>query len=236
MNSFSTFILGLFTTIGLYLLGSTLGDSIIKYKELDRTVIVKGLAQKEVNADTVIWPIVFLRADNTLSKLYKNLENDTQKIVSFLKKNGFTENEITISAPSVTDKLANNYGPSKNISFRYTATQVLTLYTKEVEKSRLIMNKITQLGKAGITFKTNNYENKIEYIFSGLNEIKPQMIKEATKNARASAQTFADDSQSQLGKIKSARQGQFSIMPRDQNTPYIKKVRVVSTIEYYLSD
>ena len=98
------------------------------------------------------------------------------------------------------------------------------------------MTTITKLGKAGITFRTSNYDNKTEYMFTKLNEIKPQMIEDATRNARLSAQKFAEDSQSKLGKIKRARQGQFSIFPRDKNTPHIKKIRIVSTIEYYLSD
>ena len=236
MNIKSSFTLGVFITVGLFLLGATLGKSLIQFKELERTVVVKGLAQKEVQSDIVIWPITFLRASNNLSELYNALESDTQKISSFLEKEGFKKEEISFSAPSVVDKIAQNYGGSSQPKFRYSATQVLTLYTKKIDTARESMNKITALGKAGITFRTDNYENKIEYIFTRLNEIKPAMIQEATKNARASAQTFADDSQSSLGKIKKARQGQFSISARDKNTPYIKRVRVVSTVEYYLAD
>lgn len=62
------------------------------------------------------------------------------------------------------------------------------------------------------------------------------MIEEATKNARASAEKFAQDSGSSLGKIRRANQGQFSITDRDSNTPYIKSVRVVTTVEYFLKD
>ena len=107
---------------------------------------------------------------------------------------------------------------------------------RSLDKARKSMNSLASLGKSGITFRADNYENKVEYIYTKLSEIKPEILKEATVNARASAQTFADDSKSKLGKIKSARQGQFSISPRDKNTPYIKKVRIVSTIEYYLAD
>jgi hypothetical protein len=229
-------ILGSSIIIGLFLLGTTIGKSILDYKAMDRTVVVKGLAQKEVNADIVIWPITYLRASNNLSELYKSLDNDTEAIKKFLKQNGFKNQEITLSAPHIVDKIAQNYGGSNKIQYRYSGVQTLTLYTKDIKNARKSMTAITTLGKRGITFRSNGYDNRIEYIYTKLNEIKPGMIKEATKNARISAQTFANDSQSKLGKIKSARQGQFSIYMRDKNTPYIKRVRVVSTIEYYLND
>jgi hypothetical protein len=236
MQTKSSLIIGISLMIGLFLLGFLLGGSIVKFKEFERTVVVKGLAQKEVKADVVIWPIQYLRADNNLENLYDELENDTKKIRAFLKQKGFKDSELSMSAPSITDKIAQNYGSAYQIKFRYNAYQTLTLYTKDIDKAREAMSKITSLGKTGITFRTNNYANKTEYLFTRLNEIKPQMIEEATKRARLSAQKFAEDSKSKLGKIKSARQGQFSITSRDRNTPYIKKVRVVSTIEYYLTD
>jgi hypothetical protein len=98
------------------------------------------------------------------------------------------------------------------------------------------MNGLAQLGKQGIAFTGGDYQNKTEYLFTRLNEIKPAMIQEATTKAREVALKFAQDSDSKLGKIKRASQGQFSINPRDKNNPHIKKIRVVSTVEYYLSD
>jgi len=103
---------------------------------------------------------------------------------------------------------------------------LVEMETSQVKKAREMMKKISKLGKNGITFRVESYDNKTEYLFTKLNTIKPAMIEEATKNARLSAQTFANDSQSSLGKIKSARQGQFSIRDRDNSTPYIKKVRI----------
>ena len=238
MNSkVQALILGAALIAGLFLLGHTLGGSIIKYKSLERTVVVKGLSEKEVSADIVMWPIVYLRASNDLSQLYVDLDSDTKSIRRFLMANGFTADEISVSAPVITDKVAEqDYGTEDKIAYRYSAVQTLTLYSKNIAKARQAMTKITSLGKGGISFKAGSYEAKIEYIYTKLNDIKPQMLKEATKNARLSAQTFAVDSQSSLGKIKSARQGRFSISSRDANTPYIKKVRIVSTVEYYLSD
>ena len=98
------------------------------------------------------------------------------------------------------------------------------------------MTELSVLGKQGIVIRGHDYENRTEYLFTGLNDIKPDMIEEATRNARVVAEKFAADSDSSLGKIKQARQGQFSISDRDQNNPHMKKIRVVSTIEYYLSD
>ena len=236
MTAKSSTILGLFIAVGLIFLGYFLGESIIKFKSFERTVSVKGLAQKEVKADTVIWPIVYVRASNDLSELYDSLEKDTLKIEEFLKAKGFKKSEITITAPVITDKLADGYGGAKEIRFRYSSFEVLTVYTKNIDLARESMNSITKLGKAGITFKNRDYVNKVEYMFTKLNEVKPVMIQEATKNARASAQKFAEDSGSKLGKIKRANQGQFIISSRDKNTPYIKRIRVVSTIVYYLSD
>lgn len=98
------------------------------------------------------------------------------------------------------------------------------------------MGELSELGKQGIVFSSNNYESRTEYLFTRLNEIKPEMVEEATRKAREVAMKFASDSDSRLGKIKRASQGQFSINSRDRNNPHIKKVRVVSTVEYYLSD
>lgn len=236
MQSRSSIILGISLIISMFLLGYVLGGSIVKFKSLERTVVVKGLAEKEVGADIALWPIQYLRADNDLGRLYTDLEKDTEKIGRFLHENGFEKHEITVSAPSVVDKLAQNYGNGERIKYRYSAVQTLTLYTKQIEKARQSMTAITALGKSGITFRNDSYDNRTEYIYTKLNAIKPLMIEEATRNARAAAEKFAEDSQSRLGKIKQARQGQFSIISRDKNTPHIKKVRIVSTIEYYLTD
>ena len=120
--------------------------------------------------------------------------------------------------------------------FRYTASQIVTVYSEKIDTVRNVMNKMSSLGKQGIVFTGGNYQTQIEYIFMRLNEVKPEMIEEATRKAREVAQKFASDSKSALGKIKSAYQGQFSISARDNNNPHIKKVRVVSTVVYYLSD
>jgi hypothetical protein len=116
------------------------------------------------------------------------------------------------------------------------ATRSVTVYSGRVEDVRTAMGGLLELGKEGIAFTGDAYQTPVEYLFTRLNDVKPEMIEEATRNARDVAQKFANDSQSLLGKIRRASQGQFSIEPRDTNNPHIKKLRVVSTVEYYLSD
>jgi hypothetical protein len=231
----SAFVLGVFIFLGFAALGLFVGAGFIKFKEFERSVIVKGLSEKEYPADIVLWPIQFMASNDDLTELYETIERDATKLINFLRANGFKDDEITKSPPGIVDKLAQGYEKSK-IEFRYSATQTITVYSGQIKHVQLTMNKLAELGKKGIVFTSNDYQNTTEYLFTRLNEIKPEMVEEATTKARAVAQKFAKDSNSKLGKIKNARQGQFSINERDKNNPHIKKVRVVSTIEYYLSD
>jgi hypothetical protein len=230
------FSLGLLICIGLSVLGYTLGSSAIRFKEYERVVTVKGLSEREVPADIAIWPIQFTRASNDLAMLYAQIEADTGDIRAFLNSAGFEDAEITVSSPAITDKLAQAYESNARIEFRFAGTQTMTVYSHKVDAVRKAANRLAELGKKGIAFSGEGYENKTEYLYTKLNEVKPAMIEEATQKAREVAVKFAQDSSSRLGKIRSANQGQFSIEDRDRNTPYVKKVRVVSTVEYYLSD
>ena len=234
-NFKGAFTLGLFLFLGLVLLGHLLGISAIKFKEYERTVTVKGLSEREYPADIAIWPITFIEAGNDLTELYLSTEKKTQTVVDFLKANGFEQQELNVSPPGIGDKLAQGYEKAR-IEFRYMATQTVTVYTPKIDAVRAAMNGLGELGKQGIAISDNQYQNSTEYLFTRLNEVKPAMIEEATTKAREVAAKFAKDSNSKLGKIKRARQGQFSIGNRDKNNPHIKRVRVVSTIEYYLSD
>ena len=230
------FILGVFIFLGLSVLGYLLGEAAIDFKEYERSVTVKGLSEREVAADIVIWPISFTEAGNDLAELYQSLETGTTNIKEFLREQGLQLAEMSVSPPSITDKSAQQYGGGQKPEFRYSAIQTVTVYSANVARVRAAMSGLAELGKRGIAFTAGNYDTQTEYLFTGLNEIKPQMIQEATTKAREVAVKFAQDSSSRLGKIKQASQGQFSIGPRDKNNPHIKKIRVVSTVEYYLSD
>ncbi len=232
----NTTILGLFIFLGLFALGFLIANAALKIKEYERTVTAKGLSEHEYNADIVIWPIRFTEAANNLSVIYDKLDSDVTKIKEYLINKGILENEISLSPPSINDKLAQEYGGETNYRFRYTAVQTLNVYSTNVNLVRSVMSLLSELGKQGIVFKSGDYDTSPQYIFTKLNEVKPKMIEEATKKARETAEKFAADSHSRLGKIKRAYQGQFTISPRDDNNPQIKKVRVVTTVEYYLSD
>ncbi len=229
-------VLGLCIGMGLVLLGLILGHNALGIKKLERVVTVKGLAEREVPADIALWPLTFTDAADDLGELYRSLDSNTEKVVAFLLDHGFTRDEVTISPPSITDKLAQQYGGNGRVALRFTATQTVTVYTEKVDRVRTALTEVKDLGKAGIVIRGDNYDNRTEYFFTGLNEIKPEMIEEATRNAREVAEKFARDSHSSVGKIKRATQGRFSISDRDQNNPHIKKVRVVSTVVYYLAD
>ena len=229
-------ILGVCLILGLSSLGYLLGDAAKKFKEYERIVTVNGLSEKEYQADIVIWPIQFSTANNNLVELYKSIDDSTAIIRSFLEKSGIKNDEITLTSPTITDKSAQRYSNQSKAEFRYTASQTVTVYSKNIETVRKIMGTMSDLGKQGIVFTGGNYQSQTEYIFARLNEVKPKMIEEATRKAREVAEKFASDSKSILGKIRSASQGQFSIRARDKNNPHIKKVRVVSTVTYYLSD
>ena len=235
LRNSTAIILGLGIFLGLATLGWQLGDAAIAFKQLDRTVTVKGLAEREVQADIVIWPIQFIVADNDLQALYRSIESGTQSITSFLESKGVAAADVTVSAPAITDKVAQQWG-NDSAEYRYSATQTVTVYSGDIDQVRSIMSSLSELGKQGIVLQTGNYEAQTEYLYTRLNDIKPEMIEEATRNAREAAMKFAEDSESRLGKIRTASQGQFSISPRDKNNPHIMKVRVVSTVEYYLSD
>ena len=221
--------------IGLLLLGVMIRNGINDVKDKERIVTVKGLAEMEVPADKVTWPLMYKDIGNDLSALYTNIEKKNRAIVSFLKSNGIKDEEISMTPPEIIDMKAERYS-NENVTYRYNATSVITVTSRNVDKVRKLMSEQTELLKQGIAITGGDYRYNVSYEFTGLNDIKPQMIEEATKNARAAGEKFAKDSDSKLGKIRNASQGQFSISDRDGNTPYIKSVRVVTTVTYYLKN
>ncbi|MEG1543521.1 MAG: SIMPL domain-containing protein [Tannerellaceae bacterium] len=230
-----TALAGLLIAVGLMVLGFSMKSGIENFRDKERVVSVKGLAEMEVSADRVIWPLMYKDIGNDLPELYNNMERKNKAIVSFLKNNGIEESEITVSAPEIIDMKAERYS-NENPSYRYNITSVLTVTSNKVEMIRKLMVSQSDLLKEGIAITGGDYRYSTQFLFTKLNEVKPQMIQEATRNARAAAKTFAEDSDSELGKIRTANQGQFAITDRDANTPYIKSIRVVTTVDYYLKD
>ena len=220
--------------VGLIGMGAAIRCGMVTVKEMERTVSVRGLSEREVKADKVTWPLIYKEIGNNPSEMYESLEQKNKQVVAFLKSGGIDEADITVNPPVVSDRQADNYG-NEIMNYRYRATGVITVISTDVDKVRQLMRRQSELMKQGIAIVIEEYgNNAVVYEFTGLNEIKPEMVEEATKNARTTAQKFADDSGATLGGIRSAQQGQFSIEDRDANSPYIKRVRVVNRVEYSL--
>lgn len=221
--------------VSIAFLGLCLKWGIDDFANKDRNVTVKGLAEKEVEADKVTWPIPTKELGNDLPELYQRINTTTAKVKAFLKQHGIKDDEINVNAPVVIDLNADQYS-NNNRGFRYNITSTITVTSQNVKLVRSIMAKQGELLKQGVAVLDGGYENRITYEYVGFRKMKPQMMQEAIKNAEATAQEFATNSNSKLNKITKADQGQFSIDDRDANTPYIKKVRVVTTITYSLKD
>lgn len=222
--------------VAIVVLGTFVKNSLDRFTDKERVVTVKGLSEREVPADKVIWPLIYKELGNDPADIYQRIEKKNATVMDFLKKHGLTDNEISVNPPQVKDRFADSWS-QENILNRYVASSVIIVSSTQVDLVRNIMQKQAELMKIGIALISEDYgNNMVKYEFTGLNEIKPEMVEESTKNARATAEKFAKDSDSELGKIRRATQGQFSITNRDNNTPHIKNVRVVSTIEYYIRD
>ena len=221
--------------IGLIILGAMFPAAVKTFRSFDRTVNVKGLCEREVKADKVVWPLSYKVVSNDIQSIYDMTDGGNAKIVAFLKEGGLTDGEISVSVPKISDKYASEYG-SNDRTYRYIATNVVTVCSDKVDDVLSLMSRLPELLRKGVVVAGEDWQNPVEFRYEALNELKPVMIEEATKNAREVAQKFAADSDSRLGKIKSANQGVFSIENRDSNTPYIKKVRVVTSVTYYLKN
>lgn len=222
--------------VGLVVLGLMMPRAVDRFRSFDRIVNVKGLCEKEVKADKVIWPVVYRVMANDIQTVYDQTDRNNAEIIAFLKAGGIDEAEITVSVPEISDKYATEYG-SNDRAYRFIAKNVITVCTSDVDAVLALMSRQSDLLKKGMVIGgSNEWENPVEFKYEGLNEIKPEMIEEATRNAREAAEKFAKDSDSKLGKIKTANQGTFTIENRDSNTPYIKKVRVVTSVTYYLKN
>lgn len=220
---------------GIFFLGVFIKSGIDNFAYRDRVVTVRGLAEKEVMANKVTWPIVCKEVGNDLASIYDKITSNTAKISKFLTENGISADEILVQPPQILDLQAERYG-SNDRPFRYNVTSVVVVTSSDVQKVNKLISRQTELLKQGIAITAGDYEYQTIYEYTALNDIKPGMIAEATANAREAADKFAADSKSRLGKIKTASQGQFDISDRDPYTPYLKKVRVVSTIVFYLED
>lgn len=218
-------------TIGLITGGYLLGDGLLRAKMADRSVTVRGLAEREVTADLATWTIAYSAQSSDLSSAQADMDRDTKAITGFFKELGFEAEALKPTGANV-----NQY--SSNGIPQYTIRQRLSLRTTDIEKAQAAVARQFDLVRRGVVLEDGS---GMSYTFTKLDEIKPEMVAEATKDARKSAEQFAEDSGTDVGGIKSATQGYFSINSRDgdgggygvTDTPY-KKVRVVTTVNFYL--
>lgn len=217
--------------VSICILGLCIKAGIDNFAFRDRVVTVRGLAERTVEADYVTWPMNYSIAGDDLPALYDRMQVNNAVVVKFLTDNGITADEISVNPPDLYNAEGNVYG-GERARFQYNLSVNITVATSKVAKVRELLSRQSELLKLGVA-ASNGY---INYQFTSLNSIKPEMIAEATKNARIAADRFAQDSNSTVGKIKTATQGQFSIESTDNSTPQKKNVRVVSTIVYYLED
>jgi len=229
-------VLGVCLAIGLILGGYFMAGAIMESRRGERTVTVRGLAEREVRADLAVWPITFRVADNSLSALESTIQRNRNLIIKFLEARGFTAEEITVRPPNTVDLNSQTYGnPNQERPFRYVATNTVLLQSGNVPAVLTAMENIGELLQQEIVLGGEEYGgSRPEFTFNGLNEIKPEMLKEANVNARAAAEKFGDDAGTGVGAIRRASQGLFEIRDRDNNTPDQKVVRVVTTVEYFL--
>ncbi len=234
-KNFSASIIACGMVVGLLLLGLCLKGAIDNFTNKDRRVTVKGLAEKIVDADKVTWPIQTKEIGNDLPALYAKINHTNAVIKQFLLKNGVKESEISIGAPTVIDMNADRYSDNRR-DYRYNITSNITVASGNVKLVRSLIARQGELLQQGIAIVDGGYENPVKYELVSFQSLKPKMMTEAIKNAEQTAQQFADNSNSELSKLVSADQGQFSIENRDENTQHIKKVRVVTTVTYALKD
>jgi hypothetical protein len=233
MNERNTVIAGTLIAIGLAVGGYFIGNGLLRARSADRYVTVKGLAEREVAANLVIWPITYTVTADDLGTLQRRTDDGAAKIQEFLAAD-FEDHEISVSAARVDDRQAQGMMGQGRME-RYVAESTVTVRTPRIDAVRTAMERTGELVKQGVAL-IRSYEAVTEYLFTSLDEIKPEMIQEATKDARRAAQQFAEDSGSRVGGIRNAQQGYFSITDRDAFSPQFKKVRVVTTVQYFLVD
>ena len=223
-------IAGALIALGLCLGGWFVYGGLKHFADKDRAVTVKGLSTREVEADHAVWPLSYGWNGNDLPSLYAQLENVTARVKQHLLGLGFEEADIRQGSISVNDNWSDYYGNHRP-EYKYTLNTSLIVSTNKVKLVVESQGKEAELLKEGIIVKTEQWN--LDYQYNGLPELKPSMIEEATQNARAVAQKFADDAQCSLGSIRRASQGQFSV-ENDQYQPWVKHVRVVTTVDYFL--
>jgi hypothetical protein len=219
--------------LGLAGAGYFVGQGISERGAGRRIISVKGLSEREVPASVATWTIGYSATGNDLGEINKKLADSTKAVVAFLKDAGFADTDLAVQPPSLHDtSMDEREKDSPPPPERYRADQAVLLRTSKVDAIKPALASASNLMVSGVLLSGKSEPN---YIFNQVNEIKPAMIQEATKNARIAAEQFSRDSQTTLGKLRNATQGWFQVENRDAATPERKIVRVVVDVEYEIN-
>ncbi len=238
-------VLGVCLLLGLPLAGYFAGRGTERFRSGNRTVTVKGLVEKEVRADRAIWTLNLRRAGADLKEAQARIGADRAAALAFLKKQGFPDSEIERSPIRTIDKRAREYGqPQGSDPTRYILTTSLVVTTGDVERVRSALGSTDELLESGVLLDgEEGGRANPRFVVSKFNDLRPQLLAEATKSAREMAQQFAADSGARVGGIRSANQGLIQIFGSDGNdesgafsptSTVMKRIRVVSTFEFAL--
>lgn len=235
-------IYALIIGVGIAVSGWFIGNGFMQGRAADRFVTVKGVSEREVKADVALWPLRFVATSDELNQARTQIKNSHDGVFDFLKKHGIDSSAAEVQKIEVTDRLADPYrtGP---IQSRYIVTETVMVRTENIEAIMKASQAVGELIDAGVVLSSARgpYSGPT-FLFTGVSELKPEMIAEATSKARRAAKQFAKDSGSLIGQIRRANQGVFVILPRDrapgitEESQRDKTVRVVSTVEYFLKD
>lgn len=233
----NTILAAAILAVGIVILGCSIKSGIKSISDSKRSVSVRGLAERTVTANHVTMPFIYEIYGNDLPTMYAEIKTKNARIIDFIAAKGIDRKDITAAPPAVNDFTSNEmYANNHQIPYHYSIREVISLSSTKVMLAHDLESQIFDLAKDGITLQVGDYQNSVNYEFTNLNSIKPSMIQEATKNARLAAQKFADDSQSKIGGIRSAVQGNFEITAADSLRRYIQKVRVVTTVDFFVND
>jgi hypothetical protein len=227
--------------LGTALGGLFIGHGFASGRAADRYVEVKGLAEREVTADLVLWPLRYVSTGDDLAATQAQITRNTRQVYAFLARHGIDTSSVQLQALEVSDAFANRFSGERG-GPRYVIQQTVMVRSSSPDVVRAASQRVSELVGAGVVLSsTGEYGiGGPTFVFTKLNQLKPSMVKEATANARSAAEQFAADSRSELGSIRHANQGVFVILPRDQapgvneGAQIQKMVRVVSTVQYFL--
>lgn len=222
---------------GVAVVGLAVSNGLERFRLADRTVTVKGLAEKDVESDFATWTLVFRRGGNTFGEVQKALASDRDAVLAFLKARGFQDAEIEVRPLAVQDLFAREYGGGQQ-ALRYQGTgqvKVKSARVAEVQGAALAVDPLIQ---AGVQLSAEGNGGP-QFQLRGFNDVKAPLLSEATRNAREQAQKFAAEAGATLGPLKVANQGVISISGADGSEhdsagSRVKRLRVVSTFVYEL--